>query len=109
MKKGRPAIKLSVLTSDAYSENCKALIFRSTTTFGIRSYSVERSELERKFIDVKTEWGTVPVKCGLLNGRIITVAPEHEGCARVAREAGCSVKDVSTAALALCQVRAPNP
>jgi len=108
MKKGRPAIKLSVLTPEDYSENCKTLIFRSTTTFGIRSYSVERSELEREFVHVETEWGTVPVKCGLLNGNIITIAPEHDACASLAEKNGCAVKEVYTAALGAYAAKKSN-
>lgn len=98
MKKGRPAIQLSVLTEPAAAESCQTLIFKSTTTFGIRSSTVTRTELERKFIEVKTAWGRVPVKCGILNGRTITLAPEHDCCASLAKTAGITVKEVSTAA-----------
>ena len=98
MKKGRPAIKLSVLTDTDNEDKCRTLIYRSTTTFGIRSYRVERSELDREFIEVETEWGKVPVKCGKLNGEIITLAPEHEACLQIACKNGVTVKEVSTAA-----------
>lgn len=99
MKKSRPATKLSVLTAPEKADACKELIFRSTTTFGIRSYSVERTELEREFINAETAWGTIPVKCGKLNGKTITFAPEHEACAKLAKDKGVSVKEVSNAAL----------
>jgi uncharacterized protein (DUF111 family) len=105
MKKGRPAIKLSVLTSEQYSDICKTLIFKSTTTFGIRSYNVKRSELQRKFIDAETPWGSVPVKCGILNGETITLAPEYEICDKLAKKAGCTIKEISTAALAQFQTQ----
>ena len=94
MKKGRPAVMLSVLTEQDKKAICEERIFRSTTTFGIRSYSVDRTELEREFIEVETEWGKVPVKCGKLNGITVTVAPEHDACAHLARENGLTVKEV---------------
>jgi len=99
MKKNRPAIKLSVLAANNNVQKFRELIYRSTTTFGIRSYSVQRSELEREFIEVKTPWGQVPIKCGILDGRTITCAPEHDACARLAAVNGCTVKEVSTAAI----------
>ncbi|MFA7171854.1 MAG: nickel pincer cofactor biosynthesis protein LarC [Kiritimatiellia bacterium] len=98
MKKGRPAIQLSVLAEPNSSESCKTLIFKSTTTFGIRSSNVTRAELERQFMEVETAWGRVSVKCGILNGQTITLAPEHDCCASLAKAAGITVKEVSTAA-----------
>lgn len=99
MKKGRPAVMLSVLTTPENAGICSELIFRSTTTFGIRSHSVERAELERDFIEAATPWGAVPVKRGKLNGQTITLAPEHETCLEVARTNKITVREVSNAAL----------
>ncbi len=98
MKKGRPAVMLSVLTTPENSGICTELIFRSTTTFGIRSHSVERNELERDFVEATTPWGAVPVKRGKLRGKTITLAPEHEACLNLARANEVTVKEVSNAA-----------
>ncbi len=98
MKKGRPAVMLSVLATPENSDAYKELIFRSSTTFGIRSYSVERTALEREFVEAVTPWGAVPVKCGKLNGKTITLAPEHDACIKLAKENGVTVKEVSSAA-----------
>ncbi len=100
MKKGRPAVKLSALVKPDSADTCREMIFRATTTFGIRSYSVQRTELEREFIEVETERGSVSVKCGKLNDKTVTVAPEHDACARIAKENGLTVKEVSEAARA---------
>lgn len=99
MKKSRLATKLSVLTAPKNSDICKELIFKSSTTFGIRSYDVERTELEREFFNAGTPWGAVRVKCGKLNGKTITFAPEHEVCVKLAKDNGVSVKEVSSSAL----------
>ncbi|MFO7937016.1 MAG: nickel pincer cofactor biosynthesis protein LarC [Kiritimatiellia bacterium] len=100
MKKGRPGITFSALTPPETADSCRELIFRSTTTFGIRSYTVERAALEREFIEVETEWGPIPVKCGKLNGKHITAAPEHDICLRLAEENNLTLKEVGNAALA---------
>jgi uncharacterized protein (DUF111 family) len=64
---------------------------------------VHRSELQREFIEVVTQWGPVPVKCGKLGEEIITFAPEHDACAEIARENHLTVKEVSEAARAAAQ------
>jgi pyridinium-3,5-bisthiocarboxylic acid mononucleotide nickel chelatase len=95
MKKGRPAVKLSVLVNAASADRCREIIFRSTTTFGIRSYAVKKTELERETIEVETQWGAIPVKCGRFNGRIITISPEHECCAKAAAANNLTLREVS--------------
>jgi uncharacterized protein (TIGR00299 family) protein len=100
MKKGRAGSVLSVLASAATAPALRALIFRATTTFGIRFYSVRRETLERRMETVQTPYGEVPVKLGFLNGERITVSPEHDACAGCARAHGVSVRQVSDAARA---------
>ena len=98
MKKGRPGTLLSVL---AHAEKASALrerIFRSTTTFGIRYYPVQREALERRFETAHTPWGDVPVKIGALRGEVITRSPEHDACAALARERGLTPRQVYEAA-----------
>jgi len=55
---------------------------------------VEKAALERDWVQVRTRHGEVRVKIGLLDGRAITVSPEYEDCARVAREARVPARDV---------------
>ena len=47
MKKGRPAVKLSTIVSEELRGTAEEIIFRETTTFGIRAYEVERRKLTR--------------------------------------------------------------
>lgn len=105
MKKGRPAVKFSALAAQENAGRCRELIYRSTTTFGIRSYSVQRNELQREFIEVDTQWGPIPIKCGKFGGETITFAPEHDACARIAKENHLTVKEVSEAARTAAQIR----
>lgn len=100
MKKGRPGTLLGVLAPAAEAAALRERIFRSTTTFGIRSYAVEREALERRFETAHTPWGDVPVKVGLLRGEVVTRSPEHDACAALARERGLTVRQVYEAAKA---------
>ena len=100
MKKGRPGIVLAVLCPAPLLDACCALIFRETTTLGLRHQAVERRVLDRTHHQVSTPWGEVGVKVGLLDGEAVNVAPEYEDCRRVAEAAGRPVKEVWQEALA---------
>lgn len=62
MKKNRPAYKLSVLGYVEGEEKFLDIIFRHTTSIGIRKYFVDRVILDRKIIDFKSTLGNVKVK-----------------------------------------------
>ena len=94
MKKGRAGVLLSVLTSEPCAEALRETIFRGTTTFGIRYYSVRREVLERRFEQVATPYGEVPVKVGLYKGEVITRSPEHDACEALAKKHGVTVRQV---------------
>ena len=70
------------------------VLFRETTTFGIRRYPVSRHKLNRRPHTVSTKWGPVQGKLGWLEGRPPVFAPEYEDCARVARQHGVALRDV---------------
>ena len=66
----------------------------------MRVSRLDRYELEREERDVEVAGGTVRVKVGLLDGRVVNLAPEHDDCAALARSTGRSVKSVWAEALA---------
>ena len=100
MKKGRPGFVLSVLARpDAQAAIARGLL-ESTSALGVRVSRLERYELERGERSVEVSGGTVRVKIGLLDGRVVNVAPEHDDCAAVAKSAERSVKSVWAEALA---------
>src|SRR6266511_5103362 len=103
MKKGRPAVTVSVLCSAERAEAVRGILFRETGTLGIRSTPVTKEALERELLKVETSHGPVAVKVGFMEGRAITVAPEYEDCARAAREAGVPARDVYEEALRLAR------
>ncbi|MDD5679501.1 MAG: nickel pincer cofactor biosynthesis protein LarC [Kiritimatiellae bacterium] len=99
MKKQRPGILLTVLCRTEQREAMLDMIFRESTTFGIREYPVRRTLLERRHESVETPFGPVRVKIGRWQGADITLAPEYDDCLKAAGRAGVSVRAVYDAAL----------
>lgn len=94
MKKGRPAVTVSVLGAPARAEALRQILFRETGTLGIRWTAVQKKALAREWLEVDTRHGRVRVKIGRLEGRPVTVAPEYEDCAEIARKVGVPARDV---------------
>ena len=94
MKKGRAAVKISVLCSAQRADAIRLVLYREAGTLGVRSAAVEKQALERTTTEVNTRGGVVRVKIGLLDGRPVTVSPEYEDCARAAREAGVPAREI---------------
>src|SRR6266581_3662877 len=99
MKKGRPGHLLQVLARPDSAEVLSRIIFQETTTIGIRRHSVNRTTLDREFVEVETAHGRVRIKVSRLDGEIVNFAPEYEDCARIAREKGVALKRVQADAL----------
>lgn len=94
MKKNRPAYQLSVLCAEEQIRALDAIIFRETTTIGVRRYRVERTALPRRFFEVEVPGGTVRIKaCELPDGSEKRY-PEYEDVKRIARETGKSYREV---------------
>lgn len=94
MKKGRPAVKLSVLSKEEDADKLSGIIFSETSTIGIRKYKVDREVLDRKVHEVNCRYGIIKVKAAYLDGRMINYAPEYEDVKKAASESGASIKDV---------------
>ncbi|MHC4307221.1 MAG: nickel pincer cofactor biosynthesis protein LarC [Planctomycetota bacterium] len=103
MKKSRPGTLISILVDDEYLSKVERIIFEQSTTFGIRKYKVNRKKLNRKFVDVKTEYGMIKVKIGVLNGCIKNITPEHEDCRKIADAKELPLKLVYNAAINAAQ------
>ena len=99
MKKQRPGILVTVLCRPDQHESMLDLLFRESTTFGVRTYSVQRTLLPRDIETVSTEYGEVRVKVGCWQGDEVTRSPEMDDCLARAKEHGVSVRAVYDAAL----------
>ncbi len=105
MKKGRPATVLQVLVEGRRREKILEMIFRESTTLGVRSYAVDRFELKRETQEVRTPFGPVTVKIGRdRKGRALNVSPEYESCRRLAVRKKIPLKKIYASALAACRV-----
>ena len=100
MKKGRLGSLLTVLAKPEDGAAIEALLFRETTTLGIRRRLEERSILERSFVTVETVYGRIRVKIASAGGEQRNAMPEYEDCRRAAREHAAPLKTVMDAALA---------
>lgn len=94
MKKGRPAIKLSVLASPKDTEKLSNIIFDETTSIGVRIYSAKRRVLDREIKEAETKYGKIRVKVSKLNGEIKNVMPEFEDCRKAAEKNRVPLKKV---------------
>jgi len=100
MKKGRPGFLITALAEPGAREAVEELLFRETTTLGVRRQEWERTVLEREVVPVRTAYGPVGVKVGRRGGRVYNAQPEFDDCQRAAVAANVPVKEVWAAALA---------
>jgi len=94
MKKGRPAILLSVLTDKTKTEVMLDTIFRETTSIGVRILEVARRKLTREIKEIDTLYGRIRVKISKRGGEILSATPEYEDCRRIAEEKHVPLKTV---------------
>ncbi|MEI6807507.1 MAG: nickel pincer cofactor biosynthesis protein LarC [bacterium] len=99
MKKQRPGTLLTVLCRPVQKQEMLDLIFRESSTFGVREHLTSRTILERRHIEITTPYGKVRVKVGTWGGRDITWSPEHDDCTRCADEKNVPVRSVYESAL----------
>ena len=98
MKKSRPGILLTVICHPEQLLGCEAVLFRETTTLGIRRLSQQRAILQREIQQVNTKYGAVRVKVAWMGKEaeraIKNVQPEYEDCADLARQHNLSWREV---------------
>lgn len=93
MKKNRPAIKLEVICQEEDGEALKEIIFRETSTIGIRIFQVDRTVMDREIKKVNTIYGNIRVKKSTYKD-IVKYSPEYEDCKRIALEKNIPIKKV---------------
>lgn len=109
MKKDRPAVQVGVLCRPEDVARLSSLLLEETSTFGVRHQLLLRYVAGRAFVEVATPWGPVRAKAKLLDGEVVSLAPEYEACARAAREAGVPLAQVYEAVLAGYRAGAVHP
>ena len=87
MKKNRPGNILTVICDPSDESRLTDIIFRETTTLGVRiSVKEKRTILKREIITLKTPWGDARAKIRYIDKNRISASPEYEDCKRIARD-----------------------
>lgn len=94
MKKNRPGMKLSVLCESSHIKKLEKIVFRETTTLGVRRWPASRHKLERRPHSVETQYGTVAGKLAILPDGSNSFSPEYESCRQIAEDKNVALKDV---------------
>ncbi len=99
MKKNRPGTLLTVVARPDRRDALTAIVFRETTTIGLRYQEVARACLDREVVVVETSVGPVRFKIARQGMEILNASPEFEDCARLAAERSLPVKQVQALAV----------
>ncbi len=99
MKKSRLGILLTVICHPEKQSVCEDILFRQTTTLGIRSTQQKRRILHREMQTVETSYGSVSIKVAYSGENIVNVQPEYEDCAKLARSHQVSWLEIHRTAL----------
>lgn len=112
MKKSRPGTLLTVICHPDDAIACETVIFRETTTLGIRRSTQQRQVLQRELQPVQIEYGSVRVKIAWAEDsnkqQPLNVQPEYEDCAQIARQQGIPWREVYRLALQAWYDRQPR-
>ena len=93
MKKHRPGYLLTVLCEEHKRSNMEEIIFRNTTTIGVRCSRADRTKLVRRIISVETPWGMADVKlCRFGDEELIY--PESDSVMRLCESTGLGYLDM---------------
>lgn len=94
MKKNRPGTQLQVIGQPEDRERLTAIIFRESTTLGIRYSFSQRAVLKREGLVVDSPWGKMSLKKVINQDGRTVLMPEYEECRRIAQENHLALRDV---------------
>jgi uncharacterized protein (DUF111 family) len=94
MKKNRPGTLVTIIAKPGDREALTDMMFRETTTIGVRFTEMQRECLDRETVEVRTPLGQVRFKVARRQGRILNAQPEFDDIARIAAERGLPLKEV---------------
>ena len=97
MKKGRPGQLLSLICAPKDEEKLAAVLFRETSTLGVRKSSWQRRTLARRILSVPTPYGELRVKIAYRGGKRIACSPEYEDCRAAALRTGKPLREIFAA------------
>jgi hypothetical protein len=103
MKKNRPGHVLKILSTKEKSDKIAEIVFRETTTSGIRINIVKRKIMERTLQEIETKYGMIKVKIHKLKGIPVTISPEYEDCRNAAIKYNVPLKEIYNEAVISAQ------
>lgn len=98
MKKNRPGTLMTIICAPDRRDTLASLVFRETTTIGIRYEEMSRLCLDREFVPLETPFGVVRFKVARKDGAVLNAQPEFDDLARLAAERDVPIKMVQAAA-----------
>ena len=107
MKKSRPGTLITIVAPPDRRPVLTDILFRESTTIGVRYEEMSRTCLDRSVETVTTPYGDVRIKVARQDGRELNASPEFDDCARLAAEHGVSIKAVQAAAVAARSASVP--
>lgn len=99
MKKSRPGVLLTVLCQPENATACESVLFRETSTLGIRRSQQQRTVLARQILSIQTDYGPVRIKVARQGNMIVNVQPEYEDCAQLAQQHQLPWREIQRVAL----------
>jgi pyridinium-3,5-bisthiocarboxylic acid mononucleotide nickel chelatase len=93
MKKGRPAVLLTVLCAETNRIELEKEIFKNSTTFGIRRNEMERTILEREFKEIIVNDHKVRIKFGYYDGKLVQKSFEYEDIKKITEDLSISFNE----------------
>jgi uncharacterized protein (TIGR00299 family) protein len=110
MKKNRPGVLLTLLCQPEDRERMCEIVFRETTTLGVRYRNEKREVLKREFTTVETEYGQIRIKVSRSrDGRVMNFSPEFEDCRAAAEKHRVGLREAQVAAAMAYTSLNPKP
>ena len=98
MKKNRPGTLLTVIAKPEHRAAMSEIVFRESTTIGIRHQELSRECLDRQMVTVETTLGPVRFKVASRDGRVFNAQPEFDDLTKLSEQRGIPIKDVQALA-----------
>jgi uncharacterized protein (TIGR00299 family) protein len=98
MKKNRPGTLMTIVARPEHRDAMTEIVFRESTTIGIRHQELSRECLDREMVTVTTSAGPVRFKVASRDGRILNAQPEFEDLAKLSAERGIPIKELQALA-----------
>ena len=94
MKKNRPGTLLQVIARPDQRDVLSSILFRESTTLGVRFRYSLRQVLRRSLAEIESPWGKIEVKKVFMPGGTFYFQPEYEACRKIAEREGKPIREI---------------